>query len=239
MTPMASETYYKQLDSLDELERGLYRILKTFMSNDTKQCFPSIKTLMVLFKRCRKTTKKYLKRLEEKGFIVIKQRKVKHRVSNNKFNETNQYTLLLEKFQTIGKKKTGKNTKTKSDTIILAETDLEKIVRELQVNYSKEAIASALKCMRKNIINGSIINNVKSYLEALINKSSDQLEQVNNVLADSKNDFSSTSNTKHQANNYNAKNNSPRTKFHNFEQRTSKYTAEELEKIIKANNKRK
>ena len=239
MTNMANETYYKQLDSLDELERGLYRILKTFMSNDTKQCFPSIKTLMVLFKRCRKTTKKYLKRLEEKGFIEIKQRKVKHKVSNNKFNETNQYTLLLEKFQTIAKKKTGNNTKTKSDTIILAETDLEKIVKELQVNHSKEAIASALKCMRKNIRNGSIINNIKRYLESLINKSSNQLEQVNNLLESSKNDSNSTSHTKHQTSNYNTKNNSPMTRFHNFKQRTSLYTKEELDRIIRSNHERK
>ena len=239
MTNMTNETYRNLFNSLDPLEKDLYNNLKTFVDNNTKQCFPSIQTLSILFKRCRKTTKKYLKTLEEKGFIAITQRKVKHKVSNNKFNETNQYTLLLEKFQTIAKKKTSNNAERKSDTIILAETDLDKTVKELEIKYNKEVITSALKCMRKNIRNGSIINNIKRYLEALINKSNSQLEQVNSVLATSKNDSSSTSYTKHQTNNFSAKNNSPRTRFHNFEQRTSLYTPEELNKMIEKNNKRK
>lgn len=222
--------YYEQLDKLDAVERELYRLLKKHIDNISKQCFPSVLTLSKLLRRCKKTTKKYLKQLEEKGFIHIQHRKVTHKVTDNKFNETNQYTLLLEKFQNIVKKN-DKIEKEKPSAILLTETDLDKTITELECVYDKQSIAIALKVMRKNIKSGSTICNMKNYLEALINKKSSQLDQVNKAIENSVKTPENTYTKKPKQNSGNM-NSNVQTRFHNFEQRTSKYTPEQLEKIV-------
>lgn len=174
MTTTLNKTYYKQLNKLNAFERELYRILKEYMDNITHKCFPSIETLRIEFKYSRTTTKKYLAILQEKGYIHIRQRKVKHRVTNKKFNETNEYTLLLEKFK--GNIKPGEKTKKDSKHLILEETDLEGIVKQLKLSYSKESISSALKTMRRNVKNGYPVKFMKNYLETIMDASASQLK---------------------------------------------------------------
>ena len=101
MHGITNDNYYKQLEMLDPMEESLYRILKRFSNNETHNCYPSIALLAKLFKRCRNTTKKYLRSLQAKGFINIKEQRVTHKVTNNKYNDTNLYTLLLEKFNVL------------------------------------------------------------------------------------------------------------------------------------------
>lgn len=243
MTAIKNNNYYNQLDTLDPVEEKLYRILKGFKDNITHKCHPSIKTLEIKLKRCRQTTKKYLKMLAEKGFIHIRERKVKHKVTNNKFNETNEYTLLLEKFNG-SIKKVNPDDKQETSPLILKETDLEKVMRKLKSSYSEDSVSAALKTMRKNIRNGSIISNMKNYLESLINKSSNQLKEVDKAIESLAKDSTSTSSSKPKSKeNSNYKSNSNRnkvsTKFHNFEQRTDKYGAEELEAMVLRKSKKK
>lgn len=240
MPTITKNKYYKQLDTLNAMERELYRILRIFSNNKTKECYPSITTLAKLFKSCRNTTKKYLRLLEEKNFIHIQERKVKHKVTDNKFNETHIYTLLLDKFKTTIKKK-DKSEKNKQDNKVLElkETDLDVVLKELSVLHNKEVVTSALKTMRKNMRNGSIITNMKRYLETLINKADSQLEEVNKAIIGSTKTSNVESYTNHQVSNKKPNKNHYRTKFHNFEQRTSKYTREQLNEIIINKNNKK
>lgn len=234
MPTINNSAYYKQLEMLDPMEESLYRILKRFSNNETHNCYPSIALLSKLFKRCRNTTKKYLRSLQAKGFINIKEQRVTHKVTNNKYNDTNLYTLLLEKFNKVVPVKEADN---RNKVIELKETRLDTIISKLKSTYDHDVVLAALKTMRKNIKNGSIINNMNSYLQTLINKSSSQFEQVNKAIEDS---VSSPKGTGSKA----LKSSKPdtnkiQTRFHNFEQRTSDYTAEELEDKILRRQKNK
>lgn len=234
MPTIANNTYYKQLDTLDPMEQVLYRILKNFTNNNTHDCYPSIALLSQLFKRCRNTTKKYLRTLQGKGFINIKQQRVTHAVTNNKYNDTNLYTLLLEKFNKAVP--TNNNVDT-NNVIELKETRLDTITSKLKSVYDNDVVVAALRTMRNNIRNGSIINNMNNYLESLINTSNNQLEQVNNVIENSVKTSKDTSSNKHKVDKTTS--NKIKTRFHNFEQRTSNYSAKELEDKILNKHKRK
>tara|TARA_R100000734_G_C3312252_1_gene103240 strand:+ start:37 stop:750 length:714 start_codon:yes stop_codon:yes gene_type:complete len=75
-----------------DLELTTYIALAKYANNETKECWPSINTIGQQIKRGRVTTIKALKGLEEKGCITVKRRK-----KSNKDNETNLYTLMINK----------------------------------------------------------------------------------------------------------------------------------------------
>lgn len=228
--------YFKQLDLLDGMERELYRILDYFTaSSKGSKCRPSIASIAAKLKRSRNTTKKYLRLLLAKGFISIQARKAIGKVTDNKYNQTHEYTLLLKKFnKVVVPKANGK----KSKFIVCKENDIDIIVRELSVDYSSSAITSALKTMRTNMRNGTIVRCQKSYLKALINISNDQLAGVEQAIETMKDQSKVVpSNKKSSYNNPNK--NKVNTKFHNFEQRTSNYSPEQLEKMVLDKVKRK
>lgn len=227
--------FYNQLDQLDGMERELYRILDYFTADRERvKCTPSIKSIAIKFKRARNTTKAYLRKLETKGFIRIQERKAIGKITNNKYNQTNEYTLLLKQFN---KAVLPKADFKKSKPIVCAESDIDIVVRELTTVHSKDVVSSALKAMRKNIRNGSIIRSMKSYLEALINKASGQLTDVDQAIESMKDSSTVVKSTNKGS--YKPKQNNIKTKFHNFEQRTDKYSPEELERKVLANSKRK
>ena len=234
MSKMA-DTYYKQMDSMDGMERELYRILKTFKDNVEHTCFPSIATLMKLFKRCRNTTKAYLRKLEAKGFITIKENRVTHEVTNNKYNDTNTYTLILDKLN--GALVKADAVSKQREVAELKETKIDSIIKNLKKTNNESSVDSAAKTMLRNMRNGSIINRPKNYLESLISKVDNQLVDLERAIK------SSTKSTdKQSSNKYLSKTkikNRHKTKFHNFEQRTDKYTSEELTAKVLSSHKNK
>ena len=83
---------YWVYDICSDLELKAYIALAKYANNETKECWPSINTIGKQIKKGRVTTIKALKGLEEKGCIVVKRRK-----KTNKDNETNLYTLMINK----------------------------------------------------------------------------------------------------------------------------------------------
>lgn len=79
-------------DLCSDLELSTYIALAKYANNTTKECWPSINTISKQIKRGRVTTIKALKGLEEKGCITVKRRR-----KSNKDNETNLYTLMVNK----------------------------------------------------------------------------------------------------------------------------------------------
>ena len=238
MNEMAKE-FYKHLNLLDPMERELYRVLDTFTaSREETKCRPSIAAIAEIFKRSRNTTKKYLRLLLAKGFINIQARKAIGKVTNNKYNQTNEYTLLLKRYgKAIIPKANGKKPK----VLVCKESDMDIVIRELTQVHNESVVVSALKTMRTNMRNGSIIRNMKSYLETLINKASGQMAEVDKAIESVKANATDNKsiNNKTDYSSYKPSQNKINTKFHNFEQRTSKYSPEELERKVLANTKRK
>jgi DNA-binding transcriptional regulator YhcF (GntR family) len=83
---------YWVYDICSDLELKAYIALAKYANNETKECWPSINTIGKQIKKGRVTTIKALKGLEEKGCITVKRRK-----KTNKDNETNLYTLMINK----------------------------------------------------------------------------------------------------------------------------------------------
>ena len=83
---------YWVYDISSDLELKAYIALAKYANNETKECWPSINTIGKQIKKGRVTTIKALKGLEEKGCITVKRRK-----KTNKDNETNLYTLMINK----------------------------------------------------------------------------------------------------------------------------------------------
>jgi DNA-binding transcriptional regulator YhcF (GntR family) len=83
---------YWVYDITSDLELKAYIALAKYANNETKECWPSINTIGKQIKKGRVTTIKALKGLEEKGCITVKRRK-----KTNKDNETNLYTLMINK----------------------------------------------------------------------------------------------------------------------------------------------
>jgi DNA-binding transcriptional regulator YhcF (GntR family) len=83
---------YWVYDISSDLELKTYIALAKYANNETKECWPSINTIGKQIKKGRVTTIKALKGLEEKGCITVKRRK-----KTNKDNETNLYTLRINK----------------------------------------------------------------------------------------------------------------------------------------------
>lgn len=83
---------YWVYDICSDLELKTYIALAKYANNETKECWPSINTIGKQIKKGRVTTIKALKGLEEKGCITVKRRK-----KTNKDNETNLYTLMINK----------------------------------------------------------------------------------------------------------------------------------------------
>lgn len=223
-------------NQLNRNEYIVYGALRTFKNNETHKAYPSIPTLAKIIGMCDNSVRKYLRILQSKGLILIQERKVKNKVTNKKYNETNLYTFIAEKFGKVAeniKNNISKNNKatTGADNKIISieKSDIETIKARLEKTHSKDVVMSAIRTMRKNIKKGSIINNTENYLLALINKADGQLKAIEKVLESSKNDNKTVSNINYS----NKKKLDHTTKFHNFEQRTSKYTAEELERMVR------
>tara|TARA_Y100001973_G_C5205030_1_gene340866 strand:- start:1585 stop:2298 length:714 start_codon:yes stop_codon:yes gene_type:complete len=110
---------YWVYDICSDLELKAYIALAKYANNETKECWPSINTIGKQIQKGRVTTIKALKGLEEKGCIIVKRRK-----KTNKDNETNLYTLMINKPASIKnytgsdlEKKTGASIEKHTQTI--------------------------------------------------------------------------------------------------------------------------
>lgn len=116
---------YWVYDICSDLELKAYIALAKYANNETKECWPSINTIGKQIKKGRVTTIKALKGLEEKGCITVKRRK-----KTNKDNETNLYTLMINK-------PAGIDNYTSPDIVKETSTSIEKHTQTISnINYT-------------------------------------------------------------------------------------------------------
>jgi DNA-binding transcriptional regulator YhcF (GntR family) len=123
---------YWVYDICTDLELKAYIALAKYANNETKECWPSINTIGKQIKKGRVTTIKALKGLEEKGCIVVKRRK-----KTNKDNETNLYTLMINKPASI-KNYTGPDLEKETGTSIEKHTQTISNNNYTNNNYTSE-----------------------------------------------------------------------------------------------------
>tara|TARA_R100000329_G_scaffold211_1_gene467 strand:+ start:2794 stop:3507 length:714 start_codon:yes stop_codon:yes gene_type:complete len=123
---------YWVYDICSDLELKAYIALAKYANNETKECWPSINTIGKQIKKGRVTTIKALKGLEEKGCIIVKRRK-----KTNKDNETNLYTLMINKPASI-KNYTGSNLEKETGTSIEKHTQTIPNNNYINNNYTSD-----------------------------------------------------------------------------------------------------
>lgn len=221
---------------LNAQEMYLYSILKKYMNNDSKQCYPSIQTLSEEAGWCRNTTKKWIRSLEKKGIIEIKERKIIKK--NNKikkvWNDTHLYTFILERVGQYIKNKGAKGATELISKSDLNDISLSQLKVQLIANFGKEIATRALQAFKEQVEQGTIVKNIQSYLITICKNIKKQVDFAKSIVG-KENKKESKQVKSPSVNGTRAKKNS----FHNFQQRTPKYNNEQLENKIKNNWKHK
>ncbi|WP_026893793.1 helix-turn-helix domain-containing protein [Clostridiisalibacter paucivorans] len=215
-------------EKLNIKENIMYAVLRNFMNNQNKTCYPSIATLSDTTGWCPNTVRKWLRKLEEKGVILIKKRIIKKQ--GKKWNDTNIYHFILEGVVQNNNNSTSKNrdklNKKEKNKNMTVQTIKDKLLKK----YDNSIVQKALQCLKRATEHGTVINHLLNYLNAICTKILKQMELIKGIdsLEVGKHDIKKGKSP--SANNTRAK---VKTKFHNFEQRTSKYSAKELEDMVR------
>ncbi|MTI65136.1 MAG: HTH domain-containing protein [Firmicutes bacterium] len=221
------------LNQLNFSERGIYTAIREYMNWNDYTCYPSISTLAEKLQCSQNTVRKYLKQIEKKGIITIERRK---RISRKgtKFNLSNLYTFVKEKTMGVLQIKNKGTSKDADKQELINNIDknknmtLDSIKTKLLKKYSNTVIEKALKCLKRATKKGTVVNHLYSYLNAICSKILKQMKLTKDVVTDT-----IVSNKKSKSPTARDSRTSKKTKFHNFEQRTSKYTAQELEDKVR------
>lgn len=219
--------------------RSTYEVIRSYMANDEYTAHPSINTIAKALQVCRNTAKSYISQLEDKG-VLWSEVRVAQSPKGCKYNDTNIYTFVAEKF--------GETRKKVAKVVEVAETSYQKAKREMQEavealgkKYSVSECEAALKVAIRNIRAGitSVIKSPVKYLEAIIENKKGESEIAKGQLEVAESSLIKPSDAKVDDNKRKpsrAKQRSPRTSFHNFEQRSYNYDNDELERMIREKN---
>lgn len=213
--------FHELTEDLNSVERDALIVLISHMNKDDYTCFPSYNTIAQRIKKSRSTAIRVIQELVRKNYIYLKHRFNKK--FKNAFHKSNLYTInkvkvFVGKVKEIGKKK--KKEKKKID-----------IANEINSLIDK----SALNSERKNNLRERFakynqenkINNHINYVKKMIEK---ELEDAKNEKK--QNMYSNTSKKYYRGNYRNNNEEKFKTRFHNFEQASSKYTDEQLFTIL-------
>lgn len=222
--------------NLKPILRLAYEAIRSFKDNSKHTAYPSVGTIANMLGVCRNSAKSYIRQLESKGILSVEERKAKS-VKGNEYNDTNLYTFVVEKY--------GEARMNPRKTVRVVETSYQKAKREMQEamnalskKYSISLCEEALREAIKNIRSGatSFIRSPLKYIEAIIKAKLDQKETAKAQLEYTKSVYTKDDKVNEGSDKKNSPVSKPKysgTKFHNFEQRTSKYSNAELEAIIR------
>ncbi|OHW61239.1 hypothetical protein EUAN_23960 [Andreesenia angusta] len=228
------------------MERGFYEILRSFKCNTEHTATPGIGTIAKAMGCCRNTAKKYIDKLVEKGLIWKTERPVV-RPDGRKWNDTHLYTFVAEKHgKPVFQESRDVKVQTESPYQKI-KTTFEEARNELRKLHGKELCDRAFKICIRNLRTGvtSYVKNPLNYMKSVIKNivKESALEKAQKEYANSfdESDVKDESNAKKQEKpRYAAPYSQPRkTAFHNFEQRSSKYSNDDLEALIKEKNGRR
>ncbi|WP_053957138.1 hypothetical protein [Inediibacterium massiliense] len=223
----------------------VYEKIKRFMNFSTMKSTVSIKRLVEETGRSKNTVLKAIRYLVENEFLIKKKSFNKEKMEYN----TNEYYfykeaeliykekksksyehVVHEGDEVVHKKEHNKNNTDKS-VIVEKTIDVESIKKQLEKKYSIDIVKKAVQCLQRAVKHGTIVNNLKSYLNTLCVNIKAQLNLIASISDSNVHDvhkepqkskIPSATNTRYQGKN----------KFHNFFQRTSLYSKEELEKML-------
>lgn len=229
----------KVADKLDFKEKGMYIAIKSFMNFSTWKSKVSYARIAEKCGASKNTVMKYVKILVDKGVILQKliYDKVKKQYHTPEYyfieemadnNKGKSYPQVVQK-QNESSAKVGKVLSKEEMNRDEKEIDIDSLKRELSKDYSKDIIDRAFKIVSKATKRGTVIDNIQAYINKLCSniKRQDKLVESMNV-----NDKPTTTNKHKKSPSAVNTRASYKTKFHNFEQRTSKYSAEELKAIV-------
>ncbi|KXZ40039.1 Helix-turn-helix domain-containing protein [Alkalithermobacter thermoalcaliphilus JW-YL-7 = DSM 7308] len=214
----------------------LYVILCMY-SNKEKECFPSYETLLINTGiKSRATLAKAIKQLKDVGILEV--------INRQKENASNIYIIKDNPVQNLNKA-----------------SSINELGLVQNLNKASSPNEHELKTYNKNQKKLKLYNNKESVVDLKIKKVKEIIKEdltdkeISSILKAAKNDIelikekyeiAKKNNYKNLVaflikaikDNYAAPISNKVTKFHNFEQRTSRYTADELERIILDNQKR-
>jgi|GEM_PF-3469160 len=206
-------------DMMNAQEKHIYFILKKYMNNESKQCYPSIQTLSEESGWCRNTTKKWIRSLEKKGIIEIKERKIIKKNSKIKkvWNDTHLYTFLLEKVGQIFKNKGARHDHELISKSGLKDISISELKVQLIANFGKDIATKALEQFKNATQKGTIVKNIQSYLITICKNIKKQFDFAKSIVV--KEEKKETKQVKSSSVNGTRAN---KNSFHNFQQRTPK-----------------
>lgn len=163
---------YSILKKLTMQEMGVYTALKKYMNWKEYTCYPSVSTLAEDLSCSENTVRKYLRQLEKKGIITIEHR-VKTNKKGKKWNDTNLYTFIAEKFKGVlqnKKKDTSKDEDKQEQENYIDMNDSqspEKIKVELEEKFGQVIVEKALQQLNIVTKQGTVVNHLKNYLTVI------------------------------------------------------------------------
>ncbi|WP_053956803.1 hypothetical protein [Inediibacterium massiliense] len=221
------------LDKLAGLEITCYIAIKKFVNFRTQIAKVGVRRISEEMGVSKNTALKYINKLVEKKVII---KRTNYNPIKKAF-DINQYffTHLVQKNNESSQAGEPKLSNTDKSVIVEKTIDVESIKKQLEEKYSIDIVKKAVQCLKKAVKHGTIVNNLKSYLNTLCINIKAQLQLIASVANDNSNvqggHYPPQSQQKKKstaANSRFSKNN----KFHNFFQRTSLYSKEELEKML-------
>ena len=210
------------LSVLSGKELATYMALDSFRNYKTNSCNPSIAKVAGILKWCVNTTRKYIYRLKEKGLLKIEYRKKSDSVEN----DTNVYTFIqkVDYSKLKGTPRTGQKQKHLRKSECMNATEIKK---KLLQKFDESVVNKALHKLSK--AKHDIINTY-NWLVRVCESIKVQVDLVN-----MKTPTKPTQGVKRTYANPTVK----RTGFYFSEQRSQRYTPEELERILLENQKKK
>lgn len=224
---------------LDLKEKGMYVAIKSFMNFTTWKAKVSYKRIGEECGSSKNTVMKYVKQLVKKGVILQKliYDKVKKQYHTPEYyfieemalnNKAKSCPQVVQK-QNESSAKVGKVLSKEEMIRGEKEIDIDSLKRELSKDYSKDIIDKAFKTFSKATKRGTPIKYIENYIRTLCSNLKTQYKLIESINTSD----NSTTTNKHKKSpsdrNTRAK---VKTKFHNFEQRTSNYSPEELKKMV-------
>lgn len=227
---------------LKGVESEIYAAIRCFKCNKTHTATPSIGTIAEVSGYCKNTVKKYIKKLAKKGVIWVTERPIL-RPDGVKWNYTHLYTFVAEKYGQAKLQKGNEVDLQKESPYQKMKTTFESAKTELLKIYDAELCNKAFKICINNIRTGitSFIMHPLKYMKSIITNiiEKSKLAKVQKEYAESFADSESVDESKKpkaEKPKHAPKNKPKKTAFHNFEQRSSKYTNEDLERMIREKN---
>ncbi|OHW61279.1 hypothetical protein EUAN_23600 [Andreesenia angusta] len=228
------------------IETEIYAAIRCFKCNKNHTATPSIGTIAEISGYCKNTVKKYIRRLVNKGVLWMTERPIL-RPDGVKWNYTHLYTFVAEKYGQAKFQKKNEVEFQKESPYQKMKATFESARTELMKTYDAELCNKAFKICISNIrsgITGFImhpLNYMKSIIKNILKESA--LAKVQKEYAESVADLEPVSEpkkTRSEKPRYDAPYSQPRkTTFHNFEQRSSKYSNDDLEALIREKNGRR